>query len=161
MVKQKKENQSIRLAVAFILTSALVGLAIYGGRVLSDAHLRYRHCLSLPEANHGKHLLLNCVRLGDVAAGCFFVMDGEDRLKVEGDPGVSPFAGRISLEAVFQRDGRLVLVRSYHHRWRPFKIVVSILAALFVAVFLFINYRLDLPGGYLVARGLSHAPRDD
>ncbi len=152
MAKQKKENQVIRLALVFILSSALVGLAIYGGRVLPDSRLRYRHCLASPEANHGKHILLNSAPLAEVAAGCFFVMDNEDRLKIEGDPGLPSFAGRVSLEAVFQRDGRLVLVRSYYHRWRPFKIAVSMLAMLFMAVYLVYNYRLELPGGYLVER---------
>ena len=138
--------------MAVLLAATILALASYAGKALPRASADHQGFLADPAAHAGKRLSLTAAPLMATGEGYFVVRDGRDLLRVKGDAGRERAGGRISVELLFNADGSLSLVRSYFHSRRPVKVVVSILAALFLAGYLAYSYRIDTKGMYLVER---------
>lgn len=130
-----------------LLLAALLLLCSYSHWEGRRIYVNLETCLSASEQFDGRRVILeDYVTVGSVFKDRFEIEQEGKKIMVMGTAeGLAP-GDEIEIQAIFHRQGYLTLEQLHIKKLRSVKIIISIAAALFVAMLFFSRYRFSLDG---------------
>jgi hypothetical protein len=136
-----------------LLILILVLLCLYSYRESKRIYIDLGICLANADHFDGREIVVeNYVYVSSVSKDRFAIEQEGSRIPVMGAPEELAPGDEIALRAIFHREGYLTLQEMHIKKLRTIKIIISLVAALFVAGLFLIRYRFTLNGFQFVER---------
>jgi len=137
----------------FLLILILVVLCLYSFREGKRIYIDLGICLANADRFDGREIVLeDYVYVSSVSKGRFAIEQEGSRIPVMGASDELAPGDEIALRAIFHREGYLTLQELHIKKLRTIKIIISLAAAVFVAVLFFKRYRFTLKDLQFVER---------
>ena len=137
----------------FLLILILAVLCLYSFREGKRIYIDLGICLANADHFDGREIVVeNYVYVSSVSKDRFAIEQEGSRIPVMGAPEELAPGDEIALRAIFHREGYLTLQEMHIKKLRTIKILISLVAAMFVAGLFLIRYRFTLNGFQFVER---------
>lgn len=131
-----------RWGINLALILALAGLVFYGYQ--KNPAITLQMCLSNPLKYDGQEIsVAQEARVVHILSDGFLVKQMGRTIRVKGNPQNASPGDFVRIKAVFHKENFLVIERLYVAKGRQFKIIVSVLPALFVFYLFLRAYQFD------------------